>query len=206
MPARWRPDHVRHDASVRVRRHRIVTRPHPFVPALLVGLLLAGGLARPAATDLFAPAPETQSASPPADALTLRSRVVTMDLGQVRHAQAAVAASSLAAAPQGARAMSPPHPTLTFNLFADVVVTAVVDHTAPTYAGGYSVSGHLVDEPLSSLTLVVNGQTVAGTVQRGGETYHIHSVGVGRYAISQVAESPLTCGVDAARPEAGHPH
>lgn len=206
MPARWRPDHIRHDASVRVRRHRIVIRPHPFVPALLVGLLLAGGLARPVAADLFAPVPEAQSSARPADDLTLRSRVVTMDLGQVRRAQAAVAASSLATAPQGARAMSPPHPTLTFNLFADVVVTALIEHTAPTYAGGYSISGTLVNEPLSSLTLVVNGETVAGTVWRGGETYHIHSVGAGRYAISQVAESALPCGVGAVHPEAAHPH
>lgn len=196
---------VRHDESIRARLQRIVTRPRPFVLALVVGLLLVGGLARPAAADLFTPVTEAQSSPLPSDDLTLRSRVVTMDLGQVGRAQAAVASSGLAAAPHGAAAATP-QPTLTFNLFADVVVTALVEHTEPTYSGGYAVSGHLVDEPLSTLTPVVNGETVAGTVRRGGETYHIRSVGAGRYAISEVAESPLTCGVGTVHPDAAHPH
>ena len=94
--------------------------------------------------------------------------------------------------------------TLTFNLFDDVVVTGIVERTAPTFSGGYSVAGHLVEEPLGTLTLVVNGETVAGTVRTVGETYHIRSVGDGLYAISEVEEPPLNCGVDALHAETDH--
>ena len=162
------------------------------------------------AADLFTSVTEPPPSSLPADDLTLRRRVVTMDLEQVQRAQAVAAASGQPVAAQAAAgsaaSVSNPGVPLTLNLFEDVVVTAIVNRTAPTLSGGYAVSGRLVDEPLGSLTLVVNGETVAGTVRRGGETYHIRSAGEGRYAISEVAESPLTCGVDALHVDADHQH
>lgn len=91
--------------------------------------------------------------------------------------------------------MSTSGATLTFNLFDDVVVTGIVRWTAPTLSGGYSILGHLVEEPLGTMALVVNGETVAGAVRRSGETYHIRSVGEGRYAISEVAAPPFICPV-----------
>ena len=182
--------------------------------AAVTGLVLTLFLLSPAtgqAADLFTPVPETPS-SLPADALTLRSRAVTIDFTQLQRARAAVAPwqtlRATAATPRadGSHALSESGATLTFNLFADTVVTARIEHTAPTYSGGYSVSGSLVGEPLSTLTLVVNGGIVAGTVRRSGETYDIRSVDEGLYAISQVADSPLNCGVDAVHAEAGHRH
>ena len=151
---------------------------------------------------LFTPVEEPPP-SGPLDDLTLRSRVVTMDLGQVQRASAAVAAppgptprTKDPSSRTDKRSSKPASgPTLTFNLFDDVVVTGTVEHTAPTFSGGYSLSGHIVGEPLGTLVLVVNGETVAGTVRLLGETYRIRSVGDGLYAVSEVEEPPLACEV-----------
>ena len=58
------------------------------------------------------------------------------------------------------------------------------------------MSGRLVDEPLGTLTLVVNAERVVGTVRLPEETYRIRSVGAGRSTISEVEEPPLECGVE----------
>ena len=108
--------------------------------------------------------------------------------------------------PDSAAAALAPGTALTLNLFDDVVVTGVVEQTAPTFSGGYSVAGHLVEEPLGTMTLVVNGETVVGTVRLVGETYQIRSVGDGLYAISEVEEPPLNCGVEGPHPETDHRH
>ena len=133
------------------------------------------------------------------DATTLRRRVVTMDLGRLQRARAA----ALSGSPVRTKAVSKrsdgrdaaPNATLTLNLFEDVVLTGIVERTAPTFSGGYSISGRLVGKPLGTLTIVVNGETVAGTVRTLGGTYRIRSVGGGRYTISEVKEPPLDCEV-----------
>ena len=135
------------------------------------------------------------------DATTLRRRVVTMDLGRLQRARAA----ALSRQPVRTKAVSPgsgdrdavptPGATLTLNLFEDVVVTGIVERTEPTYSGGYSISGRLGGNSPGTLTIVVNGETVAGTVRTPGGTYRIRSVGGGRYTISEVKEPPLDCEV-----------
>ena len=147
------------------------------------------------------------------DATTVRRRVVTIDFGMLTRARAA--ASVLPRPPVHTKAVSPrrgkpdaapaPDATLTLNLFQDVVFTGIVDSTAPTFSGGYSISGRLVGEPLGTLTLVVNGETVAGTVRTLGGTYRIRSAGDGLYAISQVEEPPLDCQVLKPEAEGGRP-
>ena len=137
------------------------------------------------------------------DAATLRRRVVTMDLGRLQRARAA--ASVLPRSLVRTKAVSPPgggrdaapasDATLTLNLFRDVVFTGIVERTAPTFSGGYSISGRLVGKPPGTLTLVVNGETVAGTVRTLGGTYRIRPLGGGRYAVSEVEEPPLDCEV-----------
>ena len=91
--------------------------------------------------------------------------------------------------------MPTPDATLTLNLFEDVVVTGMVERTAPTFSGGYSISGRLVGKALGTLTIVVNGETIAGAVRTLGGTYRIRSLGSGRYTISEVIEPPLDCKV-----------
>ena len=63
-----------------------------------------------------------------------------------------------------------------------------------------------VEEPLGTLTLVVNGATVAGTVRLPGEPYDIRSIGDGLYAISEVEEPPLNCGVEEPHTGTDHQH
>ena len=191
----------------------MIVTPVRVLTALLVAVLLAWAApavdAQPGA--LFTPVNDPPP-SGPLDDITLRSRVVTIDLGQLDHAQAAVAAppgppphpTALSLRTDTPRAAPAPGPTLTFNLFDDVVVTGIVERTAPTFSGGYSVSGHLLEEPLGTLTLVVNGATVAGTVRLLGETYQIRSRGDGLYAISEVEEPPFICGVEGPHAETDH--
>ena len=57
--------------------------------------------------------------------------------------------------------------------------------TAATFAG-YSLSGRLEGIPFGTLTLVVNGEVVAGTLRTPDDTYTIRSVGGGRVEIQQV--------------------
>ena len=135
------------------------------------------------------------------EATTIRHRVVTMSLERLQRARAAV----LPRRPVRTRAVSPDSanrdaaPTLeaalTLNLFENVVFTAIVERTAPTFSGGYSISGRLVGKPLGMLTIVVNGETVAGSVRTLGGVYQIRSLGGGQYVISEVEEPPLKCEV-----------
>ena len=134
---------------------------------------------------------------------TVRRRVVTVDLERLGRAQASIAESpgpearSNSLAPLLPRRAAAPVPdaTLQLNLFEDVALRGIVEWTSPTSSGGYSLSGRLVGEPLGTLTLVVNGETVAGTVRTPGGTYQIRSAGGGLYAISEVEEPPLDCEV-----------
>ena len=187
----------------------------PAPRCLAAGLVLLAVLGAPPgespAADLFTAVEEPPPPALSSDDLTLRSRLVTLDLGQVQRARAAVRPPARPGQPRAlsarsAQADSAPTPgtTLTFNLFDDVVVTGRVERVAPTFSGGYSVAGHLVEAPRGTMTLVVNGETVAGTVRRLGETYHIRSVGDGLYAISEVEEPPLTCGVDTLQAAPAH--
>ena len=163
--------------------------------------------------DLFTPVEET-TPSGPLDDITLRSRVVTIDLGQLDHAQAAVAdppgqpTPTRDTSPRTDKRSTAPAPgtTLTLNLFDDTVVTGLVEYTEPTFSGGYAVSGRLVEEPFGTMTLVVNGETVAGTVRLVGEIYRIRSVGGGQATISEVEEPPLNCEVVEPHAETDHQH
>ena len=178
-------------------------------------------------TSLATPAVEAQSSgifrsvdqTPPSSGrladMTLRSRLVRIDLGQLARAQALVAElAGPTVQPEDTssrsvtRAAEPEQgATLTLNLFDDAVVTGLVEWTEPTFSGGYSVSGRLVDEPLGTMTLVVNGERVVGSVRTLDGTYRIRSVGEGVYAVSEVEEPPLRCGVEGPHPEtADHRH
>ena len=185
------------------------------IAAATVAVLMA--LAAPAVeaqnADLFTPVDATPP-SGPLDDITLRSRVVTIDLGQLDRAQTAVADPSVPTtqtrdtSPRTDKRSAGPVPgtTLTFNLFDDTVVTGIVEWTDPTFSGGYSVSGRLVGDPLGSMTLVVNGERVVGTIQSPEGTYRIRSIGAGLSTVSEVEEPPLECGVGEPHSETDHQH
>ncbi|MCY4600682.1 MAG: hypothetical protein OXF27_12290 [Acidobacteria bacterium] len=132
------------------------------------------GVAQPAAGQsegLFTAAAELSARSAIApnlsasqDAVSLRRRVVSIDFGQ----------------------LEPTTAELTLNLFDDAVFTGRVEQTERTFSGGYVLSGQLDDVEMGTVTMVVNGDVVAGTVWTPEATYRISSAGGGLHAISQI--------------------
>ena len=118
------------------------------------------------------------AAMPRPDDITIRSREVTIDFGMLE--------SSRATASQPSDTPS----KLTLNLFDDTVLTAIVERTAPT-SSGYSLSGRIEGAEFGTVTLVVNGTVVAGSVRTLAGTYRIRSIGKRLYTISEVDESKL---------------
>ena len=185
-----------------------MTRLRSMAAASVIALAaLAAPVAEVRAADLFTAVAEPPPSGPLADT-TLRRRVVAIDFGQLQRAQATVVpreTAVVARQPAPDRAVADrtdkpapepaPGATLTFNLFDDTVVTGIVERTAPAFSGGYSLAGRIEGEPLGTMVLVVNGETVAGSVRLVGETYRIRSVDDGLYAISEVEARPLDCGV-----------
>ena len=77
------------------------------------------------------------------------------------------------------------------DLFEDASFTGHVESAAPTFSGGYSLSGPLAGVELGTVTLVVNGAVVAGTVRTPEATCRIRPAGGGLHAVSQVDLSRL---------------
>ena len=108
----------------------------------------------------------------------LRSRSVTIDFDMLAEAK-------------GSTVDGPASFRLPLNLFDDASVIGVVERSAPTFSGGYSLSGRIADHPLSRMTLVVNGDIVAGKVEVHGRAFRIDMSGDGLYAVSEVDLSSL---------------
>ena len=107
------------------------------------------------------------------DRATLRRREVSVDIRM------------LARLPDGGST------ALRLNLFDDVVLMGIIERWTPTYSGGYALSGRLAGVGGGSVTLVVNGNVLAGTVRIPGATYRIRPAGAGKHAILQVDPSQL---------------
>ena len=103
------------------------------------------------------------------DAMSLRRRLVSVDFRQLGEIAG----------------------ELTLNLFADATFTGVVERTAPTFSGGYTLSGRLTGVEHGNVTLVVNGGVVAGRVWTPEATYRISPSGGGLHAIQQVDPARL---------------
>ena len=118
------------------------------------------------------------------DAITLRRRLVAIDFGQLTPPAdtAAAVSAGAAAAPSG---------VLTLNLFDDASFTGLVRSVAPTFSGGYSLSGPLAGVEMGTMTLVVNGEVVAGSVRTPEATYRIRPAVAGLHAVTEVDLSRL---------------
>ena len=93
--------------------------------------------------------------------------------------------------PKGPATGQPSTPkTLVLNLFDDVVLTGIVEHVEPT-ASGHALWGSLEGVELGTMTLVVNGKVVVGTVRTLDAVYSIRTAGDGTYVIRQIDESSL---------------
>ena len=125
-------------------------------------------------------APAPQGALPP---LELRSRAAEVDLGRLEAARLDAERRR-------------PH-RLNLNLFADAEFDAVFERSAAT-ASGYTLTGRLADEPMSTVALAVNGDWVAGTVWSPGGRYAVRPLGGGVAEVRQLDPSALgRCGVGA---------
>ena len=122
---------------------------------------------------------------PSSDVETLASRLVGIDFGQLANAiESPVGPKDLVTGiPQT------PH-KLVLNLFADVVLTGIVEHVEPT-ASGHALWGGLEGVKLGTMTLVVNGSVVVGTVRTPDAVYTIRTAGGGAYVVRQIDESSL---------------
>ena len=143
-------------------------------PAPLPG----GGLFRPLAPN------------PAAAALQRDGR--RFDPAPLRRRQVSVDTTGLARLPDSGPA------ALVLNLFDDFIVTGIIQRRTPTYSGGYALSGRLAAVPGGTVTLVVNGSVVAGTVRLPGAVYRIRPTGGGSHAIVQIdpSQSSWRCGTE----------
>ena len=132
---------------------------------------------------------EVEGEPPPSTGVeAIASRLVQIDFQQLdRATRPPDAAQPATEGPP----TEPPHPQkLSLNLFDDAVFTAVVQHVEPTPAG-YALWGGLEGMELGSVTMVVNGSVVAGTVRTPQAVYTIRTLGDGVYVIRQIDESTL---------------
>ena len=128
---------------------------------------------------------EVDGAPPPTtDVETLASRLVGIDFGQI---------AEVTKSPVGTRdpvtGTLPKPQTLVLNLFDDVAFTGIVEHVEPT-SSGHSLWGRLNGVELGTMTLVVNGSVVVGTVRTPDAVYTIRTVG-DAYVVRQIDESSL---------------
>ena len=116
---------------------------------------------------------------------TLASRLVGIDLGQL----AQVIESPFS--PKDPVTGKPTKPqALALNLFDDVVFTGLVEHIEAT-SSGHALWGGLEGVKLGTMTLVVNGSVVVGTVRTPDAVYTIRTAAGGAYVVRQIDESSL---------------
>ena len=106
----------------------------------------------------------------------LRSRAAEVDVGQLETARLSAERRR-------------PH-RLNLNLFADAEFEAEFERSAAT-ASGYTLTGRLADQPLSTVVLAVNGDWVAGTVWSSGGRYAVRPLGGGVAEVRQLDPSAL---------------
>ncbi len=116
--------------------------------------------------DLFAPRPAGADAFAPVALGVVRARPVAVDF------QALPGADGVSALPRLGH-------TLRLNIFDDTVLSARVAR-AERLGRGLSVSGRLVDDPLSSVEIVVYDGIVSGTINGKAGNYRISWVGTGQ--------------------------
>ena len=176
---------VQQRSALRERCFQSRKRALPLMAVLIASALSSGAQQQPS---LFSPAGReavrAESTLAP-DQITVRRRLVAIDFEMLARSRA-VAARDAAPA------------TLHLNLFDDVAFTGIVERTEPTSAG-YALLGTIQGVELGTMTLVVNGEVVAGTVRTPRGTYRIRTAGKGVYAVSQVDLSKLPRGAEPVR-------
>jgi hypothetical protein len=78
---------------------------------------------------------------------------------------------------------------LSLNLFDDAVYLAIPDSIEASSSGGLTWVGHLEGIDNSQVSLVIEGNVMAGNITMPGHIYHIRFVGEGIHAIYQIDQS-----------------
>ena len=180
-------DCLRRRVAARVRRDAAFRGSTALATVLLAALVAGEAAGQPAGLfrEVTSPAAAIAPGLPTApDAITLRRRLVVIDFGQLTPS-----ADTAAAVPAGTAAA--PSGVLTLNLFDDASFAGLVQSVAPTFSGGYSLSGPLAGVEMGTMTLVVNGEVVAGTVRTPEATYRIRPARGGLHVVSEVDLSRL---------------
>ena len=159
--------------------------------------------ARPAVriAEALAPVPGAglfQAVAPNEPRAALHQADSTLDRATLRRREVSVDIRSLARVPEGRGT------ALRLNLFDDVVLTGIIERRTPTFSGGFALSGYLAGVAGGSVTLVVNGSVVAGTVRIPGATCRIRPAGSGRHAIVQIDPSQLLQGCTVVKQTPNH--
>ena len=116
---------------------------------------------------------------------SLASRFVDIDFGQLDPSLTSISR------PLGTgeiRQLAPR--TVTLNLFEDASFTARIEYVEPT-ASGYVLWGGLDGVELGTMTMVVNGDIVVGTVRTPLAVYTITTTDTNSHVIRQIDESTL---------------
>lgn len=182
------------------------------VIALVVLPWLAARAGAAESVSLFARTDQPHPPTMAIDEFSLRDRLVTVNLGELQRVRTtAISRQGDMSGDEGEVSRAPDsasksQTTLTLNLFDDVAVNIIVEHTAPTFSGGYSLAGRVRGDPSGSVALVVNDGRVVGRVRTREGTYRIRSVGQGQSRISEVVEPPLDCRAEPPHTHAGPHH
>ena len=115
----------------------------------------------------------------PDSAGTFRARPVRIDFSRLADARANVL--------RGAT------DSLTLNLFDDLAFPATVQRIAPTSSGGYALFGGLDGVEFGTVTLVANGDVLAGAIHTPLATYAIRPAGGGVHIVRHVDRSTMRC-------------
>ena len=140
-----------------------------FLPILLL-LLLVGGSGETAvyAAGLFSDYSGV-GVEPSPKPTIVRSRLVSVDLDQLRAAS--------------------PAQSLVLNLFEDISLIAVLDRIEHNSSGSYSWIGHLEGNPFGQVTLVVNDKIVIGNISLFKALYAIRVSAEGVQVIHEIDPS-----------------
>ncbi len=126
----------------------------------------------PPANTLFLDPGNVANVTPPAEPMSIRSRLVTLNLDLLNGV----------IAPPGS-------PTqvkrLPLNLFSDASFIAIPDRV-DIHPKGLTLTGKLEGIDKSQVTLVVENQTLAGTVRMPGKLFQIRFAGNGLHVISEM--------------------
>ena len=160
------------DASPLFSSHKEAVEPRSPSQSLLGG---APDRAGELAVDAFASQGASRAAS------VVRSRVAEVNFGRLATAHSEVS-------------LGRSH-RLGLNLFSSGEFDAVLERSALT-ASGYTLTGRLADQPLSTVVLAVNGEWVAGDVWGPDGRYAIRPLGGGVTEVRQMDPAALgRCGV-----------